>query len=403
MAWYYGTFACGCEGRVNIIGPTKDRQWKADRKFEGLCEDCYKKHLEEERQKANEEAAEKSKEMELPELTGTEKQIAWANTLRQKLIERFEDVTKDEETIKKFIDVKFSDLLEIKKEFGVEYLKKLLCQEGISMVLDYILTNKTEAKYYIDNRDEDTLFHIKKNHKEALKMKEEVIKENVEKKIEADIKAEATVRPEDSSMPGSAEITVKDDRITVMYDKNEEFREIVKSLGYTWDGIWTKKIKETTGTAEDRAAELGNKLLNAGFSICILDESIREKAIKGEFEVECKRWVNLRTGGDYKGCLAIMWQGMNDKLYRTSKSIPGAHWNNDAMVLKVMHYKEIEDFAELCGFKFTKSALKAIEEYKEQEKNIEVVSPAKVEKAKPKDGLQEILNSSTDVLDDLKD
>ena len=25
MAWYEGTFACGHEGRVNIIGPQKDR------------------------------------------------------------------------------------------------------------------------------------------------------------------------------------------------------------------------------------------------------------------------------------------------------------------------------------------------------------------------------------------
>ena len=25
MAWYEGTYACGHEGRVNIIGPQKDR------------------------------------------------------------------------------------------------------------------------------------------------------------------------------------------------------------------------------------------------------------------------------------------------------------------------------------------------------------------------------------------
>lgn len=33
MAWYYGTFACGHEGRVNIIGPHKDRKWKKERAF----------------------------------------------------------------------------------------------------------------------------------------------------------------------------------------------------------------------------------------------------------------------------------------------------------------------------------------------------------------------------------
>lgn len=36
MAWYYGTYSCGHEGRVNIIGPTKDRQRKSDWHFSGL-------------------------------------------------------------------------------------------------------------------------------------------------------------------------------------------------------------------------------------------------------------------------------------------------------------------------------------------------------------------------------
>ncbi|MEG6613779.1 hypothetical protein V6C42_13065 [Pseudoclostridium thermosuccinogenes] len=55
MAWYYGTYACGHEGRVNIIGPHSSRQWIADRKFEGLCPECYQKELEIEREAINDE------------------------------------------------------------------------------------------------------------------------------------------------------------------------------------------------------------------------------------------------------------------------------------------------------------------------------------------------------------
>ena len=68
MAWYYGTYSCGHEGRTNIIGPTKNRQWIADRRFMDLCPDCYKVYLEQEREKANALALEKAKEMESPEL-----------------------------------------------------------------------------------------------------------------------------------------------------------------------------------------------------------------------------------------------------------------------------------------------------------------------------------------------
>lgn len=52
MAKYSGTFSCGHDGRVDVIGPTKNRQWIVDRKFEGLCPECYEKHLLEEREKS---------------------------------------------------------------------------------------------------------------------------------------------------------------------------------------------------------------------------------------------------------------------------------------------------------------------------------------------------------------
>lgn len=44
MAWYHGTYSCGHEGRINLIGPTKDREWKKEREFSGLCPECYKKN-----------------------------------------------------------------------------------------------------------------------------------------------------------------------------------------------------------------------------------------------------------------------------------------------------------------------------------------------------------------------
>ena len=147
MSWYYGTFSCGHDGRVNIIGPTKDRQWKADRQFEKMCEECWKKHLKEKRQKENEEAEKLAKEMELPELIGSPKQIAWANTIRQKFIDKFEDI-------------KLKDLKIELKIIGID-----LTKTEILDVRDYILENKTDAKYYIDTRNEYTFDIIKREMK----------------------------------------------------------------------------------------------------------------------------------------------------------------------------------------------------------------------------------------------
>lgn len=101
---YDGVYSCGHAGEINVCGPHRDRQWKVDRKFSGLCPECYKKKIEEEKERKNREAAEKSAEMELPELTGTEKQVAWATTLRMEFIKKYEKkIAEGKENLEKIL------------------------------------------------------------------------------------------------------------------------------------------------------------------------------------------------------------------------------------------------------------------------------------------------------------
>jgi len=387
MAWYYGTYSCGHEGRVNIIGPVKDRQWKADREFEKICPECWQKHVEKERERQNEEAAEKAKEMELPELEGSERQVAWANTLRQKLIDRFSKLAEDKAKVNTL-----NKLYELN-----------VTAEDILKIRDYIITNITSARYYIDNRDEYIAYIIEREKKEALKTEEQIIAEELEKMREEEIKKESTVYPEKRVTDVPVEIKTTNNTIKVYFEKNEDFRQIVKELGYRWNKpCWERELRATNGTIEDRVAELGNKLLNAGFPVMILDKKAREKAISGNFEQEHTRWVYARMDDEYKGWLSIEWQGYNNDLYKTARKLPGSRWNKGVLV-KVEYYKEIEDFAELYDFRFSEGATKLIEEHKKSLEDIEEVIPTKVKEKELKDGLKEILNSSTDILDDLKD
>jgi hypothetical protein len=383
MAWYYGTYNCGHEGRVNIIGPMKDRQWKADRQFSKMCPECWERHLEERRQKANEESKKLAKEMELPELAGTPRQISWANTLRQELIEKFTNLSEDEETIKEI-----SDLYELD-----------LTKEKVIDIRDYIIESKISSSYYIDNRDRYIVKIIEDEIKDALKPDEE---KHQEKLIEKE-KIESIVYPEDKVTDVPVEISFTAEEITLKFKKNEDFRLLVKGLGYYWDsGVWCKELDYTTGDYRNRVAEVGNKLLNKGFPIMILDKKIRDKAIKGEYEKEHTRWIYARTKGEHKGKLSIKWEGYNESLYKTARSLPGSRWDSAVMV-KVEYYKEVEEFAELYDFKFSKGARKLIDEYKKEIEKIETVIPAAVEEEKNADGLEAILNSSTDILEDLID
>lgn len=386
MAWYYGTFSCGHEGRVNVIGPQRDRQWKIDRKFGGLCEDCYKKHLEKEKERKNKEAEEKAKEMELPELTGTEKQIAWANTLRQSFIDK----------INRFIEENKDD--EDDWEYRTDEYKELKGKsvEDIKVIMDYVLINKTEARYYINNREYKSLYLLASVAREALKSDDDKINE----KLVNEIKLESAIFPENAVTNNIVEIIIGNSKISVKFEKNETFRTVVKSLNYKWNGIWEREITETNGPIENRAAELGNKLLNNGFPICILDEKIKEKAINADYENECTKWIYRRKDTDK---FAINWYGYNDDLYSKARKLPGAKWDNSSILVDVSHYKEVEEFAELLGFKFTQKAIQLKEEYLEKLSKAEIVSPNDWIEEVEKDGLEDILNSSREILDDLKE
>lgn len=378
MAWYYGTFSCGHEGRVNIVGPTKNRQWIADKKFSGLCEECYEKKLAEDRERENAAAAEKAKEMELPELKGSEKQVAWANTLRQKLIDNVEEILEDIEERKGNRDLANS-------------------------IFDYILTNKTEAKWYIDNR---VCFG---NHKMLEILFDDIHKEMPteekirEEKAIAEINAEATVYPENCRTNATVEIRILDGKVAAIFEKDDRFMRIVKELNYSWSGqAWERRIGLTTGSAVDRAAELGNKLLNAGFPIILIDNEAREKAINGTYEPQCKRWIAKRTKGEYAGWFSIGWTDGSD-LYDMARRLPGSRYDRPNVMVKPEHYEEVEDFANMYGFRLSPGTVELIESAKAAKDAALKVNPAKVVDPEAKDGLKEILNSGSDILDDLKD
>ena len=73
------TYSCGHAGTVELYGKTSDRESKI-RWYEttAVCPECYKKQQE--------AAAETTTKHELPELEGSEKQVAWAKKLMESAI-----------------------------------------------------------------------------------------------------------------------------------------------------------------------------------------------------------------------------------------------------------------------------------------------------------------------------
>lgn len=389
MAWYEGTFSCGHEGRVDIGGPTKDRQRKADWRFSGLCPECYKKYLEEEKERKEQEAAEKSAEMELPELAGTEKQVSWANDLRLKIIGNLTAYLKKLERY----------MVEKRIEFAPNTDVKI---EELHNALDWFMISKTEAKYWIDIRQAGVTFGSIVNEYRA--HLDDEIHGDALKEIEEE-KEDYTVSPEcEERKPGIAEIVFDPEKSMVYakYIKDSVFIVIVKSLGYRWNGTeWYKEINEYTGGVDDRSAELGNKLLLSGFTVRFPAPGSKEMAVSGTYQPENDRWVKFSKDGQ----LSLVWVKRSDTLYANAKKLPGARWKDGSMRINVEFYKEVEDFAETMGFSISKKAREEIEKYKRTESGFEKasVTAQNVEKMSDEERIAKSLKSDGTIIEDLID
>jgi hypothetical protein len=126
MAKYDVTYSCGHTETVQLYGSNRERDQKI-RWYEKscLCSKCY----------AEKQAADRAAELEsakiltaeLPTLTGSEKQISWATTIRAKIMAEKENIMANIQ----------ADKINL-----------------ITGIVDDI-TNKTQASWWIDNRQQN--------------------------------------------------------------------------------------------------------------------------------------------------------------------------------------------------------------------------------------------------------
>lgn len=366
MAKYTVTRACGHEETVALFGKVKDREWRIENvEAMKLCYDCYQA----EREKENAKAAADAVEIGLPELTGSEKQIGWAGTIRLGAVERFdaflvrlkEDGERAEQDVSEQVD---------------------LARE----IMEHILATRIQASWWIDNRGVSTSdlalqLLLEKNIESTKKAKAEAAPAAIE------AKAEATVRPENTVTETVAEIRILESAVEVDFpEKRDDFRELVKfKLSMRWAGnCWQRKLVKTNGIPQDRAAEAGHKLLAAGFPIRIYDEQARQKAISGSYEPEQTRWIyrRLDDAPEYPGWFAINW-GRTDDFYEAARKLKGSRWSKPSVVVPPEQFEQVLDFAGMYNFSLTEAAQELAEEARQAKEAALVVKVEPVQGVAP--------------------
>ncbi len=360
MAKYEIEFSCGHTDTIQLYGKTSEREsyleWAKDNK---LCPECWAAAKQKAREEASEQAAQENTEFGLPALTGTEKQVAWAETIRKEKAQHIFSVLKNHE---KHLTKARED-----QEYADRMLKAF-AEDGFGSIEDAFVAARAAAEailgeasahWWIEHRDADIGRLI-------LDKAKEFKKSSIDNTPQAqDAKAEATVRPEHAITETVAEVQVLEKSIEIVFpEKREDFRELVRfKLGYSWDKIksrWTKAIGIKSGSVNDRAAELGHSLLAAGFPVRIFDESIRAAAIAGQYEPECHRWIMKRTSNQFTGWFSISWPREED-FYQAAKKLPGSRYDKPDVVVPPEQFEQVLDFAGMYGFKLSPGAEESAE------------------------------------------
>lgn len=365
MAKYDVVCSCGHEETIVLYGKSSERERKIEwLENYGLCSECYKAQM----QKHEETSRKTRKEaFDLPAIKGSPKQVAWAEKIRDGFFKDWENlgVQKD-----------------LRAEKFINWLKK-----------------QAEARFWIDNREKS----IRELVKEWAENESKIDAVEESKELERAAKEESTIYPEREETRDVAEISYKGEFVEIKSPKNDIIIETARAAGYKWEGEksrWCMKVTATRGRVEDRIAEIGNLLLNAGVPICIYDEEVREKAVRGEFEPQKHKWI-LKSGDEE---VEIYWRTREYSLYDEAKRLPHAKYREGTMRVPSRYFAEIREFVKLYDLGISEAAEALLTQEEKAYKERITVSPKKTESDSQRgDKLKEIMESSRDVLEDLRD
>ena len=381
--------ACGHEEEVTLFGNTRDRERKLEWLAGCKCKAC---------QEAEAEAKilRETKERELPELIGSPKQIDWAAGIRIRLIksleERFdylmESIKAREEKLKAIEENDPDNTARIEKAHkGIGQWKDAFaeCQNALEAIYGI-----QEARWWIDHRDCDAKGLVSAYKELGEKKKAEAVFEEEKASM---VTMEAEVKDVTSTV---AIITGTTSEVMVRSDKDSLIIDTLKANRFKWDPerrAWVKLVTEKTGLPKDLIPDTASELLASGIPVKTYPW-VREAVESGSYEPECTRWIDKALAPTDKTLVIDKVRGVDR--YPTGKD--GRH---DVRV-SPDRWREIREFASLNGYKTTQRAEAVLKAAEDATVKVKVVDKEEAT-SNGQDALKAILESSRDVLEDLKE
>lgn len=374
MAKYNVTYKCGHEDRVELFGKMSVREWRLEQMAGELCPECQKK-AEMERLKKQEE------EDGLPSLTGSEKQIAWAMKLR-------DDTLNSLRMTGQRVEVEIQTCQ--KKGKNDDSLK--LLKEYINTTMLY-LSEQTESKFFIDRRDEFKsigmqFYHFlyesgineyltkyekykqeyDESHDVCVMAAKQEQEEEEQKKVEEEKSAQVTIQPEQKESNTIVTLKVQGDKVKLCSEYDRDLVDVIHKLDLkmTWNRpCWEFKAELFRGTAESALIEIGNKLLEKGYTVVFPSREMADMSLTGAFERYKMNAVYAHK--TEKNTLVVEYDKSDNGIPVLLGFIRGSKFkrNSNMCYVPVSAYESLEELSEANNFAWSKAASERLETYKQ--------------------------------------
>lgn len=268
-------------------------------------------------------------EGDLPVLTGSDKQVAWASEIRTSRL----NVAKSDSLL--------FGILSTTREQSGEFMK---CLRSIR-----------RAHWWIETRTLGRGQFLLAALDEGLKAR--YVTPPMNNATAHAVLDEALLAPSRVHGP-IAEVSLAAGKVrVVLIEFDENTNTLLKRCGYRWDDpAWTRQA--TDDVAGHRAVEIAVRLLAHGCPVRIFDAALRQRAVENDYEPESPRRVEVPTSQKYSTKFHLVWalDGTPAQCRKAAQQLRGAKVFDDGAYVSASHFEEILDFAGENGFTLTPEA-----------------------------------------------
>lgn len=274
--------------------------------------------------------------------------------------------------------------------------------------LEHLSRKQRRASWWIEHRDELTkAWFIGEYIQKYLLVPPSCETLETEKAL---VWNESLLCPENPLHLGAVELVMEADAdfpehgvCLLRYERNASLSLLARQMDMVWrpeKNAYCRRIEGVSAPLLDRCAEIGSRLLQAGFCVLPLDARVHSAICSGKFSWEYRRWI---LPGSEPTRLRLVFP--HDKeLYRRVCSL-GAFWNGRQIEVGIWHTDALYDLARLYGFQISPEASIQMERWEELRLHGKTVYPESPPEfnSTDDDPVQRILTNDASIPEDLID